>query len=98
MRIWEKAQNLGNEKNYKVPECCFPGDPLGRPGSTVVGKQSLDLQSGYPRMEVGAQTSFTQTARTIAPSEICMANSEERNVWPQDRQNIRFVPSLPDPA
>lgn len=95
MCIWEKAQNLGNEKNYKVPECCFHGDPLGRHGSTAVGKQSLDLQSGYPRMEVGAQTSFTRTARTIAPSEICMANSgREMYGHRTGRKSSLYLPSL----
>lgn len=38
---WEKAQNLWNEQNYKVPGCGFPGGPLGKYG--FVGEQKFSL-------------------------------------------------------
>lgn len=67
MCIWEKAQNLWNEQNYKVPECCFPGSPLGK--YSFVGRKhpASGLKSGCPLMEARAPTYFTGKARTIAP-------------------------------
>lgn len=65
MCIWEKAQNLWNEQNYKVPECCFPGGPSGKYGFGEENIPPLELRAAV--MEGEAGTYFTQEVRTIAP-------------------------------